>query len=266
MFGLILQLLLLPPAQAGHPPIIVSAAISLTDALEEIRKAYVAAGGPPVRFNFAASNVLARQIANGAPVDIFISADEAQMDFAQRAEAIDATTRVVLVRNRLAVVTPMARPLRTRDVRALTDTSVRRIAIGDPSAVPAGVYARQYLEQVGIWKSLQQKLLPLANVRAALAAVALGSADAAIVYASDAKAATGVQLSFVVEGASAPRILYPAALTRQTKNRTSAAAFLKVLQAPDARTILERHGFLPPDPRTYGPTDPRTYGPPNPRR
>jgi len=257
LFGFILQLLLLPPAQAGHPPIIVSAAISLTDALEEIKKAYVAAGGPPVRFNFAASNVLARQIANGAPVDIFISADEAQMDFAQRAGAIDATTRVVLVRNRLAVVTPMARPLRTRDVRALTDTSVRRIAIGDPSAVPAGVYARQYLEQLGIWKSLQHKLLPLANVRAALAAVASGGADAAIVYASDAKAATGVHLSFVVEGAGAPRIVYPAALTRQSKNRASAAAFLKVLQGPDARTILERHGFLPPHPRTYGPPNPR---------
>lgn len=255
--ALLLHCLVSAPGATPERPIVVSAAISLTDALQEIERAYTAAGGPPVRFNFAASNVLARQIANSAPVDLFISADEAQMDLAQQAGAIDAATRVIITGNRLAVITAAGRPLRTRDVRALTDGSVRRIAIGDPSGVPAGVYARQYLERAGLWKALQPKLLPLANVRAALAAVKLGGADAAIVYVSDARGAPGVELSFTVESAAAPRILYPAALTRQTKNRQSAVTFLGYLQSPAARTIFERHGFLT-DPRTHGPTDLRT--------
>src|SRR5215210_2699377 len=103
--GLLLLLLTQPPAEQQQT-IVVSAAISLTDALQEIEKKYAASGGVPVRFNFAASNVLARQIANGAPADVFISADEAQMNFAERAGAIDAASRRILLTNRLAVVTP----------------------------------------------------------------------------------------------------------------------------------------------------------------
>ena len=228
--------------------IVVSAAISLTDALTEVDKAYRAAGGGPVRFNFAASNVLARQIVNGAPADVFISADEAQMDYAQKAGAIDAPSRFALLGNRLAVVTPAGRPLGNRDARALTDARVKRVALGDPAAVPAGVYAKQYLERINLWTALQPKLLPLANVRAALAAAESGGADAAIVYESDVTSTSRVELAFVIDGPETPRIIYPAAIVATTRDRTAAARFLAFLRGSQAREIFARFKFTVPPP------------------
>lgn len=245
------------PDQSG---ILVSAALSLTDALWEVAKAYVAAGGRPVRFNFGASNVLARQIANGAPADVFISADEVQMDYVQKAGAIDPATRVALLGNRLAIVVPSGRPLGGSDARALADARIRRVAIGDPAAVPAGVYAKQHLERVGLWNALQAKLLPLANVRAALAAVESGGADAAIVYESDVVSGKRVDLAFVIEGPDAPRIVYPAAIVVRSKNRGEAQSFLAFLRGSAAAAIFRRFKFrVPPDQRTKGPKDLRTY-------
>lgn len=212
--------------------ITVSAAASLTDAMEAIAKAYAATGGGPVQFNFAGSNALARQIANGAPVDVFISADEAQMDVAQRAGAIDERTRVDLLGNRLAVVT---RPgTHVAGPEALTGPNIERIAIGDPAAVPAGVYARRYFEKSGVWDALRPKLIPVSNVRAALSAVEKGSADAAVVYVTDAALSRGVILSFVLDGPAAPRIVYPAAIVRATQNHAAAARFLAFLRGPRA--------------------------------
>ena len=222
---------------------LVSAAISLTDALQEIEKAYRAAGGGPVRFNFAASNVLARQIANGAPADIFISADLVQMQYAERAGAIRPGSSYYLLANRLAVVTPPGRPLRGSDASALADASIRRIAIGDPAAVPAGFYAKQYLERRGLWQALQRKLLPLSNVRAALGAVESGGADAAIVYESDAAASDRVALAFVVPAGEAPPIIYPAAIVGRSANRDAAERFLAFLRGPEARGIFRRLKF-----------------------
>jgi len=223
--------------------VLVSAAISLTDALQEIEKAYRAAGGGPVRFNFAASNVLARQIANGAPADIFISADLVQMQYAERAGAIRPGSSYYLLANRLAVVTPPGRPLRGSDASALADASIRRIAIGDPAAVPAGFYAKQYLERRGLWQALQRKLLPLSNVRAALGAVESGGADAAIVYESDAAASDRVALAFVVPAGEAPPIIYPAAIVGRSANRDAAERFLAFLRGPEARGIFRRLKF-----------------------
>lgn len=241
-----LALLLAAPAPApSAPPVLVSAAISLTDALQEIERAYTAAGGGPVRFNFAASNVLARQIANGAPADLFISADLVQMEYAERAGAIASGASRGLLANRLAVVTPPGRPLRGTDASALTDGSVRRIAIGDPAAVPAGFYARQYLERKGLWQALQRKLLPLSNVRAALGAVESGGADAAIVYESDAAASGTVALAYVVPAGEAPAIIYPAAIVRRSENRAAAERFLAFLRGPQAREIFTRLRFIP---------------------
>ena len=242
--------------------IVVSAAISLTDALNDVEKPYRAAGGGPVRFNFAASNVLARQIVNGAPADLFISADEAQMDYVQKAGAIDPASRFALLGNRLAVVTPAGRPLGSRDVRALTDATVKRVALGDPAAVPAGVYAKQYLERINLWTALQPKLLPLANVRAALAAAESGGADAAIVYESDIASTRRVDLAFVIDGPDAPRIVYPAAIVATTRDRTAAAKFLAFLRGTEAASIFRRFKFSAPlDPRTQRPKDPRSHGP-----
>lgn len=230
--------------RADGRPLTVSAAVSLTDALEDIARAYLAAGGGVVRFNFSGSNVLARQIATGAPVDLFISADEAQMALAEGAGAIDTSTRIPLIGNRLAVVTRRGAP-GVADARALTAPSIRKIAIGDPAAVPVGVYAQRYLRAANLWGALQSKLVPVGNVRAALAAAASGSVDAAFVYETDAAASANVALAFVVTGADAPRIVYPAAVTRRARDRAAALRFLQFLSGPDAGAIFARHGFIP---------------------
>lgn len=239
----LLSLLILVPARV-QTPLTVSAAVSLTEALEAVARAYASAGGRPVRFNFAGSNVLARQLVNGAPADLFISADEAQMDVAMAAGVIDGATRVDLLANRLAVI---ARPERLEigDVRALLGPGVRRVAIGDPAAVPAGVYARQYLEAVGLWDALQAKLVPVGNVRAAVAAVENGSADAAIVYETDAAVARTAVTRVVVSGAGAPRVVYPAAIVAGSRQRESAAHFLAFLRGSDASEIFRRYKFTP---------------------
>jgi molybdate transport system substrate-binding protein len=240
-----LALLLAVLAPSPPQPVLVSAAISLTDALQEIERAYAAAGGGPVRFNFAASNVLARQIANGAPVDLFISADLVQMQYAERAGAIAPGSSIHLLTNRLAVVTPPGRPLPGSDARALAEGSIKRIAIGDPAAVPAGLYARQYLERTGLWPHLQRKLLPLSSVRAALGAVESGGADAAIVYESDAAASGKVAMAFVVPAGEGPPIVYPAAIVRRSRNREAAERFLAFLRGRQAREIFTRFKFIP---------------------
>jgi molybdate transport system substrate-binding protein len=225
-------------------PVVVSAAISLSTALLEIEKAYTASGGGPVRFNFAGSNVLARQIANGAPADIFISADLVQMQYVEQAGAIEPGTSSYLLTNALAVVTPPG-GVAIRDARGLTDPAIRRIAIADPAAVPAGVYAKQYLERAGLWRQLQPKLLPLANVRAALAAVESGGAAAAIVYESDAAASRKVDLAFVVPRGDAPPIIYPVALIKGSRNAVAAGTFLAFLRGTQAREIFTRFKFRP---------------------
>jgi molybdate transport system substrate-binding protein len=235
---------LLTPAGVADAPVTVSAAISLTDSLQSVAREYEKSGGSAVRFNFAASNVLSRQIVSGAPVDVFISADEKQMDLAADAGAIDVKTRVALLGNRLAIVT---RPggAGVADSRALLQLDFRRIAIGDPAAVPAGVYAREYLERVGLWDALQPKLVPVSNVRAALAAVENGSTDAAFIYETDAVGATNVSAALVISGDAAPRIVYPAAIVSRAPNRTAAEHLLAYLRSPAAAAIFARYRFVP---------------------
>jgi len=238
----------LPAAVEGQrPPVTVSAAISLSDCLEEISRAYTDQGGAPVRFNFAGSNVLARQIVNGAPVDLFISADDTQMDLAARSGAIDVNTRVPLLSNRLAVVTLPGGPALVR-IRDLLQPSVRRIAIGDPAAVPAGGYAREYLQRLGLWQALEGRLVPVANVRAALGAVENGSADAAFTYETDAVSAHTARAALVISGADAPHIVYPAAIASAAPNRPGAEALLAYLRGPAAAAVFRRYKFVPLEP------------------
>src|SRR4051812_15745985 len=165
-------------AGAGAQPrggeVLVSAAVSLTDVLQQLAPIYQARTGERLVINFAASNTLARQIGFGAPVDLFISADEAQMT-AVSAEIVPGT-RVDLVSNQLAIAVPDDRPRTFRSVKDLADPSIRRVAIGDPAAVPAGVYAKQYLQALGVWPQVQPKLVPSGSVRLALAAVENGAA------------------------------------------------------------------------------------------
>lgn len=226
------------------PPLIVSAATSLSGVLDDAVTAYTAAGGGAVRLNFGGSNTLARQILNGAPVDVFISADQAQMDVVERGGLVRAGSRVEIARNQLAV---LAAPDKAAVVREQFDKAppqIRRIALGDPSAVPAGVYARQYLERLGLWKAYERRIVPTANVRSALVAVETGGVDAAIVYATDAAIARRAVVAFVVASHEGPAIVYPAAALAGSRQPEEARRFLAFLRGPGAAAIFARHGFL----------------------
>jgi molybdate transport system substrate-binding protein len=230
---------------APRAPITISAAISLTESLEQIAKAYAAAGGAPVRFNLAGSNALARQIVNGAPADLFISADEEQMAVVEKAGKIAAGTRVDLLGNQLAIVSLPERATLVREQFARAAPEIRRLAIGDPAAVPAGVYARQYLEKQGLWKAYEPRIVPTTNVRAALTAVETGGADVAIVYVTDAAVARTAIVVLVVPEKQSPRIVYPAAIVSSSGNRSEAEKFLAFLRGPESSAIFERHKFTP---------------------
>jgi molybdate transport system substrate-binding protein len=233
-------LAMLVAAVPAGAQVLVSAAVSLTDVLTEVASRYEAATGERVLLNFGASNTLARQIASGARVDVFVSADEAQMD--RTSADVLAATRVDLLSNRLAVVVPRGSS-GVRTPRDLASGSVTRIAIGDPDAVPAGVYARQYLQKLGLWTQLSSKLVPTGSVRLALSAVETGVADAALVYATDVNSARGVVTAFVVPEAEGPRIRYPAAAIKRGPNPAGARRFLAFLQEAQATAIFTTAGF-----------------------
>ena len=227
LLGLLLWSWCAAPQGAQPPPVTVAAAVSLTDVLEEIAKAYAAGGGGPVRFNLAGSNVLARQIVNGAPADLFISADEAQMDVVEKAGAAVAGSRIAIVENQLALVATPDKVDFVRQEFARAPAAIRRVAMGDPAAVPAGVYARRYLEQRGLWTVYEPRIVPTANVRAALAAVETGGVDAAIVYLTDLAAARTAVLAFAVP-ANGIRIVYPGAVLAASSNQVEAEEVSRV--------------------------------------
>ena len=225
------------------PAITVSAAVSLTDALSAIAKEYANAGRGTVRFNFGASNILARQIVMGAPVDLFVSADEAQMDVVAREGLLKEGSRIDLLGNQLAVVVPSDRPRTFASIAEIAGPAFKRIAIGDPAAVPAGVYARQYLEKEGLWTSVEPRVVPTGSVRAALAAVESGASDAAIVYRTDARVALRATVAWVVPATRGPRIVYPAAVLRASPQAAEAGRFLDFLRGAAAAQLFERFGF-----------------------
>jgi molybdate transport system substrate-binding protein len=232
--------------QSEKPPLTVSAAISLSDVLEAVAAAYARSGGGPIRFNFAGSNVLARQIVSGAPVDVFISADELQMDVVARDGALQPASRTIVASNQLAVVAARDRVGEIRAGFPAAAAGIRRLALGDPAAVPAGVYAREYLTKRGLWKTYEPRVVPMPNVRAALSAVENGSADAAIVYATDARRSGDAAVALLVPLEHSQAISYPAAVIARTKQPVEAARFLAFLQSAEARAIFARHGFLEP--------------------
>lgn len=245
-YGLLaLYLAALLPAGQGLPlvkPITVSAAVSLTDALTAISESY-ARTGATVRFNFGASNVLARQIVNGAPVDVFISADEAQMDLVAAAGLLKDGSRVDLLGNQLAVAVPSDRPRTFKSLREIAEPAFKRIAIGDPAAVPVGVYAKQYLEKEGLWDAVQPRIVPAGSARAALAAVESGAVDAAVVYRTDVRVSVKATVAWVVPADRGPRIRYPAGIVGTTTAADESKRFIDYLRGDAAARIFERFGF-----------------------
>jgi molybdate transport system substrate-binding protein len=238
-----------PVERVAGAPLLVSAAVSLTEALSECGSAFERSAGRRISFNFGASNVLARQILHGAPVDVFVSADAAQMDLVDRAGVLRSGSRQTVVSNTLVIIATGHDGPRWADPRRLASPVVRRIAMGDPKAVPAGVYARQWLERAGLWRDVQGRIVPAGSARGALAAVAGGAVGAGIVYRTDARVSRGVHVVFEVAGEAAPAILYPAAVVRQARDPEGAQLFVEFLLGSEAQRIFAAHGFLPPPPR-----------------
>jgi molybdate transport system substrate-binding protein len=231
---------------AANRQVVVSAAVSLTDVLQQLAPIYQQATGDQLVLNVGASNTLARQIRFDAGVDVFISADEAQMNAV--AAQIEGSSRVDLLSNQLAIAVPDDRPRTMMSARDLLDPAIRRVAIGEPAAVPAGVYAKQYLQSIGIWPDVERKIVPAGSVRLALAAVESGAADAAIVYHTDVAIAARAREALLIPAAEGPRIVYPAAIVRAGKNHEGGRRFLTFLQTPAAAALFTRAGFiaLPP--------------------
>lgn len=222
----------------------VFAAASLTDALKEIAPAYEAASGEKLQFNFAASNALARQVQEGAPADVFISADEAKMDALQKAGLIVEDTRQSVLSNTLVVVVEADGSFKADSARALSEPAIKRIALADPKGVPAGIYAKEYLEKIGVWAAVKDRVVPTENVRAALAAVESGNADAGIVYKTDAAISKSVKIAFEVPSKEGPDISYPFAVVKGSKNLEAAKKFLDYLKSEPALAVFKKYGFI----------------------
>jgi molybdate transport system substrate-binding protein len=196
-----------------------------------------------VAFNFAGSNTLARQILSGAPVDVFVSADARQMDRVERAGGLLPGTRAAIAGNTLVVIVPGAARQPWTSPRALLSPEIRRIALADVEAVPAGVYAKAWLERAGLWDEVKTKVVPTTSVRAALASVDTASADAAVVYRTDARIRGDRSVVYRVPPAESPPIVYYAAVTAQAESAAAARAFVALLAGESGREILMRHGF-----------------------
>lgn len=227
---------------AAPAPLVVSVAASLGEVMSELARRHEAATGQPVRLNVAGSNVLARQIIAGAPADLIVTADQAQMDAIERAGRLVTASRVDLLTNQLVVVGRPGGPLLVGDPAALASANVRRVAMGNPESVPAGIYARQWLERRSAWVAIRPKVVPTLSVRAALAAAKAGRVDAAVVYATDAQSEPGVPVVFRVPVADAPAIVYPTAVVAGPR-REAAARLLTYLRSRDARAVFEAAGF-----------------------
>lgn len=234
------------PLHARADTLTVSAAASLVDALKEIASSFESRhSNVQVVLNFGASGTLLHQIAQGAPVDVFISADSLTMDKAQEQHLIDATTRRDFAQNSLVLISPLSngrlQPVMNQ-LGALTHEAYERVALGRPETVPAGRYAKAALKQAGIWQVLQARLIYADSVRQVLDYVRRGEVDAGFVYASDA-AIAGKTVQILMHDVGDETVGYPAAVTRDTKHPALAAEFLEFLSEPASQTILERHGF-----------------------
>ena len=229
--------------------ITVSAAISLKDALDELGPIFqlqqhrkYGGSGTAVSFNYGGSGTLARQIEQGAPVDVFFSAAEKQMDELAAQALILADTRRDIVGNSLVLIAP-AQPSALHNFQDLTGSEVKSIALGEPSTVPAGTYARQTLEHLGLFAAVEKKIVYAKDVRAVLTYVETGNADAGMVYQTEANTSQKIRVIAVAPPDSHDPILYPAAVLRDSKNKPAARAFLEFLEGTDARAAFQKYGF-----------------------
>ena len=235
-------------AMARTPGLTVFAAASLKNALDEADAAYARSpGGAPVTASYAASSTLARQIEQGAPADVFVSADVDWMDYVAQRGLVRAGTRANLLTNNLALIAAKASPVKLTMGRGMPLAAALgpgRLAMAGPD-VPAGRYGQAALTSLGVWDQVKGRTALGENVRAALQFVARGEAPLGIVYDTDAKAEPAVRIVALFPAASHPKILYPAAVTAASKN-PAAAAYVRFLAGPQATAIFRKYGFARP--------------------
>ena len=232
-----------PPARAAD--LVVFAAASLKEALDAAAAAYQKQGGEPAKISYAASSTLAKQIENGAPADLFVSADLDWMDYLQKRNLIRPATRKSLLGNRLVIVEPADARVSLAIATGFDLAGALHgghLAMADPASVPAGKYGRAALEKLGVWDRVKAAVAPAENVRAALLFVSRKEAPLGIVYATDAAADPGVKVAGVFPEDTHPPIVYPIAVTATSTNPT-ASRLLAFLASPAARPIFEKYGF-----------------------
>lgn len=233
------------PARAAAGPVSVFAAASLQESLTRAGALWTAATGAQARFSFGASSAMARQISQGAPADLFLSADLEWMDWLAARKLIVPASRRNLLSNTLVLIAPAASKTKLtigRGMPLAQALGAGRLAVADTSAVPAGRYAKAALTSLGVWRSVEGRLLPAESVRAALAYVSRGEAPLGVVYATDAKADPKVRVIGTFPASSHPPIVYPGAIVAASRN-SAAAALLGWLQGPQASAVFRTYGF-----------------------
>jgi molybdate transport system substrate-binding protein len=242
-----LAALLCPAALTAAAELNVFAAASLSDAFQELVPQFQAATGHTLRCNFGASGALARQIKEGAPADVIFSADELRVDQLEKAGLLLPGTRKTILANTLVLVVAADDGAPVATLADLTKADIRRIAIGEPATVPAGTYAKEHLQRLGLWQPLLDKLVPIDTVRAVLAAVEAGNAEAGFVYQTDALISKKVKIAVAVPRAKGPKITYPVAVLKDARSPEAARALVAFLAGPEAQKVFAKFGFLPPD-------------------
>ena len=234
-----------PPASAEDKTLTVFAAASMKNALDDIDAAFTAKTGVKVTASYAASSTLAKQIEQGAPADIFVSADTDWMDYAIGKKNINEPTRVNLLGNSIVLIAPKDSKIDNVKIGQGFDLAKLagdgRIATGDVKSVPVGKYAKAALEKLGAWQAAEPKFAMAESVRAALALVSRGEAVLGIVYSTDAKVEPGVKIVGTFPADSHPPIIYPVAATATAK--PEAKDYLDFLRSQAAKTVLEKYGF-----------------------
>ncbi len=245
--GILLALVFFLPAAQGSentPEIAVYAAASLREILQELTPACESAAGAGLIFNFGASNDLARQILAANKADVFFSADESLMDMVAAEGLVDSESRRTVLSNRLVVVGASDVTIAIGSAEDIARSPARLISLANPDAVPAGKYARAWLEQRGQWEAVRPRVLPGVDVRAALAAVEAGAAELGIVYATDAALSSKVRVLYVVPENEGPRIRYPIAALRDRPHLEKSRAVVSCMLGPEAGRVFQRFGFV----------------------
>ena len=244
ILSLALSFALATPVAAAE--LLVSAAASLTNAFKNIGAEFER-GHPrdKVVFNFAASDVLVKQIAEGAPVDVFASADEDAMDKAAKGRLIIAASRFNFTGNRLVLALPMDSPMRFSSLEELNGKTVRRIAISQPATVPVGRYAKAVLDKARLWSQLQDRFIYTQNVRQTLDYLARGEVDVGFVYSTDVQSMND-RVRTALEVTTTQPVVYPIAITTSSKNSSLAREFVDLVKSSNGQSILQKFGFSKP--------------------